>query len=554
MKRDVQALRLDRFDLLVVGAGMQGAGVALAAARCGLRTALIDQGDFGHGASANSQKVMHGGLRYLQHLNLVRMRESIRARSALLRIAPNLVVPRAFLMPTAGRGMRSRAALRIALALNDGISADRNRGLPPSRRLPRGRLLSREECQARIPGLAMAGVDGAAMWYDGLAEDSERLTWQIVRAAGVAGAVVANYVRAERLSHDDGSVSGVEACDVETGLRFPIRAGLTLFTGGPWLSRLVPELAGKPCTPPGWTMGYNLVTTRPWPDAAGAAIEGAVAHTDPDAIVRRNKRNLFFVPWRGGTMVGTWYRSAAADPDACRLTAADIAVAVDEVRAVHPAWGLTTADVTMAHVGLLPARAAGSADAETHARIWSAPAGALAGLVVLQAVKYTTGVETGERVVRSLIRAGTLQHSGAARVQPISTTTAMDVSALQDWCRQRNLSVAPAAVAGLALRHGTGATAVLEGEGADDAARQELAPGCGVTGAEVLFAMREECALHLTDVVLRRTGLGTQARPPDKALEAAAAIMAAARNWTADQTRDEIEAVHEFYRRRGFST
>jgi len=114
--------------------------------------------------------------------------------------------------------------------------------------------------------------------------------------------------------------------------------------------------------------------------------------------------------------------------------------------------------------------------------------------------------------------------------------------------------VAPAAVAGLALRHGAGATAVLEAAMGDDAALRELAPGCGVTGADVAFAMREECALHLADVVLRRTGLGTQARPPDKALEAAAAIMAAARSWTADQARDEIEDVHDFYRRRGLDT
>lgn len=549
MKRDVLALTRDRFDLLVVGAGMQGAGVALAAARCGLLTALIDQADFGHGASANSQKVIHGGLRYLQHLNLVRMRESIRARSALLRIAPNLVVPRPFLMPTAGRGMRSRAALRVALFLNDCISADRNRGLPPSHRLPRGRLLSREECRARIPGLTMAGVDGAAMWYDGFAEDSERLTWQIVRAAGAAGAVTANYVRAERLCRDGGCVSGVDARDLETGQAIPIRAGLTVFTGGPWLSRLAPELAAKPCTPPGWTMAYNLVTTRPWPDSAGAAIEGAVAHRDPDAVVRRDKRNLFFVPWRGGTMVGTWYRAAAADPEACRLTAEDIAVAVDEVRAVHPSWGLTAADVTMAHVGLLPARAAGSADAETHTQIWSEPEGAPAGLVVLQAVKYTTGVETGARVVRSLLASGRLQRPSGGRLKPLSVTAALDPQALLDWCRSRTLALAPAAAAGLALRHGSGATAVLAD--ADTEALRELVPGCGVTGAEVRFALREECARHLSDVVLRRTGLGTQTAPPPDALRLAAAIMAAELGWTEAQARDEIEAVHEFYRKRG---
>ena len=192
MRADLKTLATESFDLLIVGAGIHGACAAWSAARMGLKTALIDAGDFGGAASANSLKVIHGGLRYLQHGNLKRMRESIRARRRFLALAPKLVKPQPFAIPTRGAGVRGRAALRVALALNDLISADRNAGLDAAHRLPAGRLLSRSEAAQLWPSLPADAYDGAAAWCDALAHNTERLTRGVVLGARARGAGVVN--------------------------------------------------------------------------------------------------------------------------------------------------------------------------------------------------------------------------------------------------------------------------------------------------------------------------------------------------------------------------
>ncbi len=529
-------------DVLVIGGGIQGAAIAWAAARRGLRTTLVEQEDWGHGASANSQKVIHGGLRYLQQLDFRRMRRSIRARSEWLRLAPHLVAPHAFMMPTRGWGCRGRAALGAALALNAAISADRNRNLPPDRQLPAGHLLSRAQGLERLPGLDGADLDGAAVWYDGLAADTERLTWNTVRAALRAGAEARNYMRATALSVVGGRVCGAAIEDRENGWRGEVRAAVTVLAGGPWLSRLIaaPGAPAIPSEPPGWVRGWNLVVRRPWVGPWGAALQ-------------RNGRNLFFVPWRGGTLVGTWYAPAAGDPEACGLTREDLAHAVAETRAVFPAWGLCEEDVVMAHVGLLPARRAGSADPSKQVRVTAPWNGGSPGVVVLQAVKYTTALVEGEHLVAALQRRG-LAPAALPPAPPTPWVEPATGDAVVAWGRARGLDLPPAVAAGLAQRHGSDFTAVLSADGLDAAADvQPLAADTDVCRAEVRHAVRREQAQRLADVVLRRTGMGSFAAPSSAAIAAVTAVMAAEAGWDSARQAAERAALQAFYARRALA-
>ena len=155
MHRDLRALEGTEFDLVVVGGGMFGAAAALDAAQRGLRTALIERADFAGATSSHSFKMVHGGIRYLQHADFPRLRHSARARSAFLRSAPHLVRPLPIVVPTYGAGMKSKPVLRVGMAAYDLLTADRNRGIAdPSRQIPRGRFMSREEVGRRYPGLA----------------------------------------------------------------------------------------------------------------------------------------------------------------------------------------------------------------------------------------------------------------------------------------------------------------------------------------------------------------------------------------------------------------
>ena len=192
MRRDLAALAGREHDLLVVGGGIHGVAVAWDAAQRGLAVALVESHDFGSGVSWNSLKTIHGGLRYLQKADLIRLRESVHERSALLRIAPALVKPLGFLVPTYGHGAKGREAMALGLVLNDLLSADRNRGLPPERRIPRSRVLSSRETLDLVPGLAAEGLNGGALWYDAQVESSERLTVGFAHAAADAGALLAS--------------------------------------------------------------------------------------------------------------------------------------------------------------------------------------------------------------------------------------------------------------------------------------------------------------------------------------------------------------------------
>ena len=175
MQRDISLLSGSNFDLVVIGGGIYGACVAWDASQRGLSVALIERGDFGQETSANSLKTVHGGLRYLQDLDLKLVRKMIEERSAYLRIAPHLVQPLPCLTPTYSKLMKSKAAMGFALRLNDLAGYDRNNHLAPDQEIPPSRLVSSEECRRILPGLPQKAETGGALWYDGQVYDTESL-------------------------------------------------------------------------------------------------------------------------------------------------------------------------------------------------------------------------------------------------------------------------------------------------------------------------------------------------------------------------------------------
>src|SRR5688500_1962291 len=175
MHRDLGALAAREHDVLVIGGGVSGAAIAWDAALRGLDVALVEAHDFASGTSWNSLKTIHGGLRHLQRADIRAVRAAARERTAFLRIAPRLVHPLRFLVPTTGHGLRGAQAMRLALLASDALTRGRNRGLDESHQIPRGRLLSRAETATLVPGLAGPEVTGGALWSDAQVESSERL-------------------------------------------------------------------------------------------------------------------------------------------------------------------------------------------------------------------------------------------------------------------------------------------------------------------------------------------------------------------------------------------
>ena len=384
LKRDLGALAGREHDVVIVGGGIHGVATAWEAASRGLRTALVEADDFGSGTSWNSLKTIHGGLRYLQTLDLARMRESIRERRTLLAIAPALVRPLPFVVPTYGHGARGREALAVGLWLNDAVSADRNRGLAADRRIPPARLLSRGEILDLFPGIPAEGLSGGACWTDAQVESSERLTVAFARAAADAGAVLCNHVEVVAFRRRDGAVVGVRGRDRIGGGEVDVGARVVLNAAGPGMDALL-ALAGIRRPPTPLLRAMNLVLSR---NLVGRQALGSSS----------GGRFLFLVPWRDRSIVGTAYWPTGA-PDS-----RDVAEFVDEVRRAYPWADVSANDVALVHRGLVPGRGGAAGLATRHALLDHAALDGVRGLVSVQGVKYTTARGVAEETLDLVLR------------------------------------------------------------------------------------------------------------------------------------------------------
>ncbi len=537
MRSELKTLAADTFDLLIVGAGIHGVCAARAATQLGLKAALIDCDDFGSGTSASSLKVIHGGLRYLQHGNFKRMRESIRARHRFLALAPNLVRPQAFAVPTHGAGMRSKNALRVAMVLNDLVSWDRNRGLPPEQHLPAGRVLPAADAEKIWPMLPRDSYDGAAVWHDALCHNTERLTLMFAMAARDAGATVVNYVRAERLIVENGAATGVEARDVLEDAKFSIRARVVLNAAGPWWERWTGVAKERQPLVGAW----NVIVRPQWFGQFGVGLESTQEHRDAEALVQRGRRNLFFAPWRGGTMIGTVYEPFDGDPSNYRPTLAAVEAFINEVNSVVPGAGLTHDQITLMHVGVQPAAAGGgSPEPDKHSAVVAA---AVRNLFDIKGVKYTTGLTVGEEAARAV--AAVLgrderlpEDERVARVEPAD---------IRKLAQERNISASPETLERLAQQYGAAASGIVNEAESDRGATLYDAPT--VLRAEVRHAVKKEAAVRLADVILRRTDLGTFEPPPESVCRAVADEMAPLFGWTPERQEAELEHLNSVYSR-----
>ena len=216
MKRALDKLEAQEFDVLVIGGGIYGATITWDAVLRGLSVACIEKNDFASGTSFNSLKIIHGGLRYLQHMDIKRMRESISERRRLCTIAPHQVFPLPCVMPTYGHAVKGPEAMRVALLLNDLVGFDRNRIRNKEKHLPAGRVISRTELLDIVPYADQENLTGGAVWYDAHMMNSERMLLSFLHAAAERGAEVANYVRADKLLLHRDRIAGVSATDMET--------------------------------------------------------------------------------------------------------------------------------------------------------------------------------------------------------------------------------------------------------------------------------------------------------------------------------------------------
>lgn len=545
MQRDLKRLAEGTFDLLIIGGGVNGLATAWDASLRGLQVALVEQADYGGQTSSATLKIIHGGLRYLQHLDFRRMRESIRERSALLRLAPHLASPMPFLVPTYGHLMQGKPVMAAAMLMNDLVSCDRNRGQPdPDRRLPAGQYLSKRATLELAPGIAEKGLTGGVIFYDGQMYNSERLTLSFALSAAARGAQLANYVGAIRLLRAGDRVTGARCRDLETGAEFEIRATVTANMSGPW-SDIVLGLLERP-DPPRRVVrskGIQIVAPLLYEKVAVAVPS---AYEDPDAVLARGNRNFFITPWRGASLIGTTDTVYEGDPDNFRITDRDIRDFVNEINQSLPCAQLTREQVPFAFGGLRPITEKNIDTGSTVARKYEIYDHEkdlkIGGLLSVIGVKYTTARFLAEQVVDAAYKK---LGKAAPRCTTLKTPLAGGNTDVWADFERGVLAAAPKNISSRTMRHlahsyGTGFKPILDLAQREPGAAALLPDTREVICAEILHAIRAESARKLEDVVLRRTDLGTQGQPSRAALAACADLMAKELGWDSVRRGREI--------------
>ncbi|HET6975016.1 MAG TPA: glycerol-3-phosphate dehydrogenase/oxidase [Pyrinomonadaceae bacterium] len=329
----VRGVDKSRFDVIVIGAGINGAGIARDAAMRGLKVLLIDKGDPGAGTTSASTRLIHGGLRYLEHFEFGLVRESLREREILLRIAPGFVKPLPIAIPIYKNGKRGRLTIRAGMILYDLLSW--------SKSLPNHRMLSRTRTLERWPGLNPEGLLGAALYYDAQVEFPERLVAANVRSAQEFGAEVLTHTRVTRLVVEDAKVCGVEFVR-EDGQEQFAESSVVINAAGPWIDLVLETVASPKLI--GGTKGSHLIAP-PFPSAPATAIY---------LEARSDGRPIFIIPWNKLYLIGTTDVRFEGDPDEVCCEPWEVDYLLSESNLAFPVAGLTRDSILDTYSGVRP--------------------------------------------------------------------------------------------------------------------------------------------------------------------------------------------------------
>ncbi|MEM9773151.1 MAG: glycerol-3-phosphate dehydrogenase/oxidase, partial [Chloroflexota bacterium] len=535
MKRDLFKLESAEFDLIVVGGGIHGAFVAWDAAQRGLSVALVERGDFGSATSANSLKTVHGGLRYLQDFDLGLVQKMIFERKTYLKIAPHLVHTLPFVVPTIKKMTRSYFAMGIALTLNDLIGRKRNDGQVVGKEIPPSRLISKDECLAYLPGMDADKITGGALWYDAQVFNTERFTINVLKSAASEGACLANYVSAEKLLIQNGAVIGAAVKDELRGDRFDIQAKMVVNATGAWIDKLIVD-SDHP-VPNGidypMTVAWNIVT-RKFIDRCAA---GIFARSKAD-----NKSKLLFVaPWRDYSIAGTVHEAIEGEPDSYNIPQQQIEEFVDDINFNYNDVNLTLDDIQSVHKGFHHVK---SVSAKSKRNTKALRKGvvydhglndSIEGLVTIVSVKFTTARSVAERTIDLVCQKLGVTRPCETHFRPIYGG---DVENFDDFMTNSLSDLGSLIEKELLYNYGTAYRELLK-------CAPQLEAGTlnrsDIFRAQIKYSLENEMAVTLSDVLLRRTDIGSGEPPSAEIVHECATIMQRELGWTDGEKVSEIE-------------
>jgi glycerol-3-phosphate dehydrogenase len=526
-------------DLLVIGGGINGAGIARDAAMRGLRTLLVEQNDLGSGTSSRSSRLIHGGLRYLEQGEFGLVLEANRERRTLLRIAPHLVWPLPFVFPIHRGDRISRWRLAAGMLLYDVLALFRN--------VRTHRILGKRGMLEAEPMLRDRGLVGGARYYDAQCDDA-RLVIATARSAIHHGALVANYMAVRSLERTAGRVVGAQLEDHLTGEQGVVRASVVVNATGPWADRVrrLEDAGAAPLLQP--TKGVHIVVDRSRLDH-----REAVAFTSPI-----DGRVMFVLPWGDLSYIGTTDTDTVEPPDDLRVSADDVVYLLRSTNSRFPSARLSMDDVRATWAGLRPLlmdrdRRSASSRPREHAVVRGS-----GGMLTVVGGKLTTyrsmAAEVVDQAMRELKhRDGRRRHAVAATdEEPLPGGETADLSQFRE--RGLELGIPAPSVDHLLRHYGTEAAGIFNLVGADRGLLRHLVPSHPAMEAEVVHAVRRELAQTVEDVMVRRFHLYYEhIEHGAPAAQRVAELMGDELGWDPARIADEAERYRSFVHATGRS-
>ncbi len=516
---DRERLAAERFDVLVVGGGIVGAGAALDAATRGLSVAIVEAQDWAAGTSSRSSKLIHGGLRYLQMRDFALVREALRERAVLVRLAPHLVHPLPILFPL--RDQRERAYVSAGVSLYDLLARADRAARASASSFPRHHQLGRRATQALAPGLSLEHLVGGIRFFDAQVDDA-RYALSVLRTAVAHGAVAVSRAAVTGLVAEEGRVVGASVRHLEDGTVTTARAGVVVGAAGVWSTRLAALAGADDVVALQPSKGVHLVVPR-------GALE-----LDSALILPTDTSVLFVLPWgKAHWIVGTTdtpWSGTLARPAASATDVAYVLATLNKVL-TRP---LVPADVEAVYVGLRPLLATGAAAttrlSREHAVVRAAP-----GCVLVSGGKYTT-----YRVMAADVIDAALRELGGPSRPSVTAEVSLVGSGAGSRSPGGQLGLSVEEQVRLVGRYGDEAAAVAALAASDPALG---APIGGYLGAEFVYGVTHEGARHLDDVLERRTRLAIER--PDRGAGVAggvAALIAPHLGWGRAAVEREVAA------------
>lgn len=539
MKRFIENHDGKIYDLIVIGGGITGAAVAYEAASRGYSVALMDQGDFGAATSAATSKLIHGGARYLANLEFNLVRESLRERRILENIAPNLVYPLPFVVPTYQTGTRRKWIVEPGMILYDILSFDKHFTWDKSKRLPNHRLLRADEILKDFPIVNPNGLTGAVRYYDCTCLSPERLTLAFIKSAVKYGADVSNYARVDSFIKETGTIQGVVVRDLITNRLVELRGKLTVNCAGPWADLVLNTARGEAGSRQiRRSEGIHIITR-------------CLSEQNCFSGMTPNGRWCNVIPWRGHSLIGTTDQEYHGDPDRYEVTRERIE---EYIREVNETFGkenlIRYSDVLYAYGGLRPLVEDQTREVYKTSRryeIYDNAADGLSGLITVEGGKYTTSRSLAEKVLKLVNRKfGRKHRKSISAANYLAGCEIQDLESFIALAKAANSDFGASTVDFLARMYGTEYLQVLQ------LARQDkklAAPlnADGEIAAQIVHAIRDEMARSASDILLRRTGLGTLGNPGEVVLGTVIQIAAHELNWDSATIEREAAAVGKLY-------